>query len=260
MTYSCAIWSRGAQTLEEAQATKLELVCTKLGLAAGHARAGRRLRLGRVRDPRRARARRARHRDHAERAAGAAGARTGAAAGLADQVDIRVMDYRELTGETFDAIASIGMVEHVGSVNIDAYMAKLASLLAPGGTLLNHGIARLRVGDAEAGPFSERYVCPGRRAAAPLAHPDRDRARRPAHPPRRGLPGRLRAHAARVAAPLRGQPRPCAGARRGRARARLAHLPAGVPSGLRKWVHVRLPSESGASTLGSKARAASGYP
>ena len=84
---------------------------------------------------------------------------------MADRVDIRVMDYRELAGETFDAIASIGMVEHVGSVNIDAYFAKLASLLRPGGRLLNHGIARLRVGDAEAGPFSERYVFPD---AAPL--------------------------------------------------------------------------------------------
>ena len=57
------------------------------------------------------------------------------------------------------------MVEHVGSVNIDAYFAKLASLVRPGGRILNHGIARLRLGDAEAGPFSERYVFPD---AAPL--------------------------------------------------------------------------------------------
>jgi cyclopropane-fatty-acyl-phospholipid synthase len=88
-----------------------------------------------------------------------------AAAGVADRVDIRVMDYRELAGETFDAVASIGMVEHVGSVNIDAYAARLAACLRPGGRLLNHGIARLRVGDPEAGPFSERYVFPD---AAPL--------------------------------------------------------------------------------------------
>jgi cyclopropane-fatty-acyl-phospholipid synthase len=84
---------------------------------------------------------------------------------VADKIDIRVMDYREIAGERFDAIASIGMVEHVGSVNIDTYAAKLASLLKPGGRLLNHGIARLRVGEAEAGPFSERYVFPD---AAPL--------------------------------------------------------------------------------------------
>jgi cyclopropane-fatty-acyl-phospholipid synthase len=41
----------------------------------------------------------------------------------------------------------------------------LARLLEPGGRLLNHGIARLRHGDGEAGPFSERYVFPD---AAPL--------------------------------------------------------------------------------------------
>jgi cyclopropane-fatty-acyl-phospholipid synthase len=75
------------------------------------------------------------------------------------------MDYRELSGEHFDAIASIGMVEHVGAGNIDAYARGLASLLDSGGRLLNHGIARLRHGDAEAGPFSERYVFPD---AAPL--------------------------------------------------------------------------------------------
>jgi cyclopropane-fatty-acyl-phospholipid synthase len=35
MTYSCGIFSRGAETLEEAQETKLELVCSKLGLKQG---------------------------------------------------------------------------------------------------------------------------------------------------------------------------------------------------------------------------------
>jgi len=62
-------------------------------------------------------------------------------------------------------VASIGMVEHVGAQQIDAYAARLAAQLRPGGVLLNHGIARLRVGDPEAGPFSERYVFPD---AAPL--------------------------------------------------------------------------------------------
>jgi cyclopropane-fatty-acyl-phospholipid synthase len=75
------------------------------------------------------------------------------------------MDYRELRGERFDAIASIGMVEHVGEAQIDVYARGLADLLEPGGRLLNHGIARLRQGDSEAGGFSERYVFPD---AAPL--------------------------------------------------------------------------------------------
>jgi cyclopropane-fatty-acyl-phospholipid synthase len=88
-----------------------------------------------------------------------------AAAGLADRIEIRVADYRDLAGEQFDAIASIGMVEHVGSANVDAYAQRLSAVLRPGGRLLNHGIARLRHGDPEAGPFSERFVFPD---AAPL--------------------------------------------------------------------------------------------
>ncbi len=165
MTYSCGIWSRGATTLEEAQRTKLELVCTKLGLRAGD----------RVLDVGCGWGSLAIHaaREHGVHVTGitlsepqAALARErAAAAGVGDRVDIRVMDYREIAGETFDAVASIGMVEHVGSVNIDAYAARLAALLRPGGKLLNHGIARLRVGDPEAGAFSERYVFPD---AAPL--------------------------------------------------------------------------------------------
>jgi cyclopropane-fatty-acyl-phospholipid synthase len=165
MTYSCAIWSRGAETLEEAQRTKLELVCAKLALQPGQ----------RVLDVGCGWGSFALHaaREHGVHVTGitlsepqASLARERAReAGLADQIDIRVMDYRELAGEPFDAVASIGMVEHVGSVNIDAYFAKLASLVRPGGRILNHGIARLRVSDGEAGPFSERYVFPD---AAPL--------------------------------------------------------------------------------------------
>jgi cyclopropane-fatty-acyl-phospholipid synthase len=160
MTYSCAIFSRGAQTLEEAQETKLELVCGKLGLEAGrrvldvgcgwgsfalHAagRHGAHVTGITLSEPQAAVAR-----------------RRAQEAGLADRVDFRVMDYRDISGERFDAIASIGMVEHVGEERIDLYAQRLAELLAPGGRLLNHGIARLDPGDATGGPFSDRYVFP----------------------------------------------------------------------------------------------------
>ena len=52
------------------------------------------------------------------------------------------------------------MVEHVGEAQIDTYAEQLASMLGPGGRLLNHGISRLRHGSVEGGPFSERYVFP----------------------------------------------------------------------------------------------------
>jgi cyclopropane-fatty-acyl-phospholipid synthase len=165
MTYSCAVFSRGAKTLEEAQEAKLELVCTKLGLEPGM----------RVLDVGCGWGSFALHaaREHGARVVGitlsepqAAEARERAAeAGVADRVEIRVQDYRELGAERFERIASIGMVEHVGAVNIDEYMRRLAAALEPGGVLLNHGIARLRRGDPEAGPFSERFVFPD---AAPL--------------------------------------------------------------------------------------------
>jgi cyclopropane-fatty-acyl-phospholipid synthase len=165
MTYSCAVFSGGAQTLEEAQETKLETVCTKLGLKPGE----------RVLDvgcgwgsfPIHAAQR------HGVRVTGITlsppqaelARRRVAEAGLADQVEIRVADYRELDDEPFDAIASIGMVEHVGANQIDGYARQLARMLRPGGRLLNHGIARVRHGEPEAGAFSERYVFPD---AAPL--------------------------------------------------------------------------------------------
>jgi cyclopropane-fatty-acyl-phospholipid synthase len=168
MVYSCAIWRDGEmKTLEEAQEEKLDTVARKLQIKEGERvldvgcgwggfplwaaiKYGANV-VGITLSPPQAE----KARQRAEEA------------GVADRVDIRVMDYRELPslGEKFDAIASIGMVEHVGSANIDLYAETLASLLDSGGRLLNHGITRLRHTDPEAGDFSERYVFPD---AAPL--------------------------------------------------------------------------------------------
>jgi len=168
MAYSCAIW-RGSEkkTLEEAQEEKLETVARKLALKEGDrvldvgcgwggfplwaaTRHGASV-VGITLSPPQAE----KARQRAEEA------------GVADRVEIRVMDYRDLpaTGERFDAIASIGMVEHVGASQIEVYAQTLARMLEPGGRLLNHGITRLRHSDSEAGAFSERYVFPD---AAPL--------------------------------------------------------------------------------------------
>ena len=165
MVYSCAIFSDGAQTLEQAQEEKLDTVARKLALKEGErvldvgcgwggfplwaaTKYGASV-VGITLSPPQAE----KARQRAEQA------------GVADRVEIRVMDYRDLAGEKFDAIASIGMVEHVGAAQIEVYAQTLARMLEPGGRLLNHGITRLRHTDSEAGAFSERYVFPD---AAPL--------------------------------------------------------------------------------------------
>ena len=62
-------------------------------------------------------------------------------AGLAERVEIRLQDYREIPGQPqFDKIVSVGMYEHVGIANLPQYFAIISRLLKEGGTLLNHGI------------------------------------------------------------------------------------------------------------------------
>ncbi len=77
MTYSCAIFSRGAKTLEEAQFVKRELICTKLGLKEGERILDVGCGWGAFAVHAAVRARRARHRHHVERAAGTAGTAAG---------------------------------------------------------------------------------------------------------------------------------------------------------------------------------------
>jgi cyclopropane-fatty-acyl-phospholipid synthase len=55
-------------------------------------------------------------------------------------VEFSLMDYRNLTGK-YDAIASIGMFEHVGDRNYAIYMQKAAEVLSDDGLFLLHSIA-----------------------------------------------------------------------------------------------------------------------
>jgi cyclopropane-fatty-acyl-phospholipid synthase len=65
-----------------------------------------------------------------------------AEAGVADRVEIRLEDYRDLRGAPFDAISSIGMFEHVGASRMVQYFETLRGLLVPTGRLLNHAISK----------------------------------------------------------------------------------------------------------------------
>ncbi|MGW6286479.1 class I SAM-dependent methyltransferase [Streptomyces sp. NPDC055107] len=175
MVYSCAYWQDGG-TLEEAQRDKLDLVCRKLGLKEGD----------RLLDVGCGWGAMAIHaaREYGAQVTGitlsqeqAAHARKRIAEeGLTDRIEIRVQDYRDVlprtpgparTGDTppgpYDAISSIGMAEHVGSVRYREYADDLYALLKPGGRLLNHQIARRPEKDEDAyriDAFIDAYVFP----------------------------------------------------------------------------------------------------
>ena len=163
MVYSCAYWESGTATLEDAQRDKLELVCRKLGLRAGQ----------RLLDVGCGWGSMAMHaaREHGVTVVGITLSREQAAyarkrvadAGLTDRVEIRVQDYRDVPDGPYDAISSIGMAEHVGSEKYLEYAEVLHGLLAPGGRLLNHQIARRPQRDEatyELDEFIDAYVFP----------------------------------------------------------------------------------------------------
>ncbi len=167
MVYSCAYFEQPpspAYSLQDAQRAKLDLVAHKLGLTPGmrlldvgcgwgsfviHAA-----------------------REYGVSAVGvtlsqeqAAFARAAVASlGLTDRIEIRVQDYRDVTDGPYDAIASIGMAEHVGLSQLAEYATQLYALLVPTGRLVNHAISRRPgpAGDpkADATSFIDRYVFP----------------------------------------------------------------------------------------------------
>ena len=162
MTYSCAHFADPGMTLVEAQTAKHDLVCRKLGL---HERPGMQLLdvgCGWGSLAIHAATRYGAHavgitisreqRDLAQRRVNEAGA--------ADLVEIRLQDYRDMNGECFDAISSIGMSEHVGSSRVDEYFSGLAGLLTPRGRLLNHAISSIGGSKLGGRKFMGRYVFP----------------------------------------------------------------------------------------------------
>ncbi len=142
LTYSCAVWTDTTATLEEAQAAKHELVCQKLALEPGmrlldvgcgwgsmllHAAQHHGVRgVGVTLSHRQAELAAQRVRD----------------AGLADRIEIRYQDYRDVDDGPYEAISSIGMFEHVGLAQLAVYFEACEALLAPGGRFLNHGITK----------------------------------------------------------------------------------------------------------------------
>jgi len=167
MVYSCAYWEPDAPgrtpTLEDAQHAKLDLICRKLALSPGRRLLDVGCGWGSL----------VLHaaREYGVHAVGitlsqeqATHARKRVAEeGLTDGVEIRVQDYREVSDGPYEAIASIGMAEHVGKDHYRRYADGLYALLKPGGRLLNHQIARRPLQDEsayEVDDFINAYVFP----------------------------------------------------------------------------------------------------
>ena len=160
MTYTCACYPRGDVSLDEAQENKDRLVFEKLQLVPGD----RLLDVGcgwggMVRYAARRGVRATGVTLSSEQAAWAQ--RTIVEEGLSDLAKVRYGDYREITEGGFDAVSSIGLLEHIGVRNYSSYFRFLQDRLRPGGFLLNHCITRPenRTEPATRG-FIDRYVFP----------------------------------------------------------------------------------------------------
>jgi cyclopropane-fatty-acyl-phospholipid synthase len=81
------------------------------------------------------------------------------AAGVADLVEFREIDYRNVEGQ-FDRVVSVGMMEHVGIAHFDEYFAKIRSLLKDDGYGFIHCIGRMSP-PGTTGPFIRKYIFPG---------------------------------------------------------------------------------------------------
>ena len=153
LNYTCAYW-KNASNLDEAQEAKLELVCKKIGIRPGM----RILELG------------CGWGSFAKYAAEKYGASVLGVTVSKEQVELgmqlckglpvelRLQDYREVTG-TYDAVISIGVMEHVGYKNYAEYMRVVDRCLKPDGIAFVHTIGgnkSFTTGE----PFTDKYIFP----------------------------------------------------------------------------------------------------
>ena len=160
LTYSCAYFPTGAETLEQAQALKLRHVAAKLRLDrtdlevldVGCGWGGMALHLARA---------------HGCRVTGitlsteqlAVARHRAAEAGLGDRARFELLDYRAWT-RPVDRVVSIGMFEHVGLAHYGAFFRAIRGALRPDGVALVHAIGRM-AGPGSTNPWLAKYIFPG---------------------------------------------------------------------------------------------------
>lgn len=161
MVYSCAYFDEGLTSLDDAQPSKLDYTLRKLRLRPGErfldigcgwgalvirAAAFGAQALGIT----------------LSRAQCEEAQRRIAAAGVGDRARVELRDYREMRGERFDKIVSVGMFEHVGRARFAEYFRAAFEALRPGGLFLNHAIADKSRGrnEGKTRGFLRRYIFP----------------------------------------------------------------------------------------------------
>jgi len=153
LLYTCGYW-KTATNLDDAQEAKLDLVCQKIGLRSGM----KVLEFG------------CGWGSFAQYAAEKYGAHVTGLTISKEQlsyaqeyckglpVDLRFQDYREAEGQ-YDAIISIGMLEHVGYRNYKTYMQVVDRCLKPNGVALIHCIGA-NYTNTMGEPWANKYIFP----------------------------------------------------------------------------------------------------
>ncbi|MGC1816843.1 MAG: cyclopropane-fatty-acyl-phospholipid synthase family protein, partial [Casimicrobiaceae bacterium] len=158
MLYTCAYWSEGTTTLEQAQTNKMDHVCRKVRLAAGETFVDVGCGWGGLLL-------------HAWERYGALG--TGinttteqvgelraelAQRGLEDRIKVVECDFREMPGQ-YDKLLSIGTLEHAGRDQVHEVIRAHADALKPGGLGVIHFIGHVGVRDTEF--YIRKHIFPG---------------------------------------------------------------------------------------------------
>jgi cyclopropane-fatty-acyl-phospholipid synthase len=165
MVYSCAYFPTGTEDLDSAQQAKLHHLCRKLRLKAGEYLLDVGCGWGGLA--------RFAAREYGVRVFGitlsreqlALGRKRVKADGLNGQVELQLLDYRDLPQDgRFDKAVSVGMFEHVGHANLRVYCQRLYGAVRDGGLIMNHGITARhpdgRPVGRGAGEFIDRFVFP----------------------------------------------------------------------------------------------------
>jgi cyclopropane-fatty-acyl-phospholipid synthase len=153
LNYTCGYW-KNATNLDDAQEAKLELVCRKIGLKPGMCVLELGCGWGSF-------AKYAAEKYDAQ-VLGVTVSKEQVALGMelckGLPVELRLQDYRAVQGQ-FDAVISIGIMEHVGSKNYQTYMDMVDRCLKPGGIAFVHTIGG-NISSSGGEPWSEKYIFP----------------------------------------------------------------------------------------------------